>query len=756
MPYRDVYGPNAVAKDIIAGVVVALIALPLCLGIAFASGAPLFSGLIAGVVGGVIVGFISRSHTSVSGPAAGLTAVVMEQITEHGFAAFLLVLLLAGVLQVVLGLIRAGSIANFVPSSVVRGLLAAIGVILILKQVPHVLGHDKDPEGDMAFFQYDQQNTFSEILELMRDYHFGAAAIGLASVLLILFWDRIPRLKKSPIPSALVVVLFGVTASQFYNWLGGYWVINGEHLVDVPVAQSLLEMRGFLTFPDWSAWTHYSVYVSSITLCIVATLETLLNLEAVDKLDPWQRQSDPNRELVAQGVGNIVCGAVGGIPVTSVIIRSSANINAGARTKLSTITHGSVLLLCVSLLPSMLNMIPISCLAAILLVTGFKLASPKLVRELWSEGLYQFIPFVVTVVAIVLTDLLIGIAIGLAVSIAFILSSNIRRPVRRVFEKHIGGEVQRVVLASQVSFLNRAALNNIMNEAAQGSHILFDARNTDYIDPDVLSMLKDFKSNVGPARGISVSTIGFRNKYQIHDDIVYVDYATRSLQEKLTPQSVLEILMQGNERFRNGQRLTRDLGRQVEQTSAGQHPLAVILSCIDSRTPSELIFDLGLGDIFSVRVAGNVVSPKVLGSIEFACAIAGAKLVLVVGHTRCGAVKAAVQASAQPQSAAQVHGCEHLETVVRDIQRAFAPPESNWFASLDDAALEAYANQVATQNVLQSVAAIRSQSRTLAGLCDEGKIAVLGALYDVSTGRVHILDDAQSIAKSGVAFRSAD
>ena len=336
--------------------------------------------------------------------------------------------------------------------------------------------------------------------------------------------------------------------------------------------------------------------------------------------------------------------------------------------------HGVLLLVSVLLLPAWLNLIPLSCLAAILLVTGVKLARPAMVRRMWDEGRYQFIPFAVTVVAIVLTDLLIGVLIGLAVSIGFILTSNLRRPIRRIVEKHLGGEVVRIELANQVGFLNRAALDRALDEVPRGGHVLLDAQNTDYIDPDVLNLIRDFKEKKAPARGVDVSLLGFRGEYQLRDQTLYVDYSTRDLQSALTPEQVLQILKEGHERFRTGRRLTRDLGRQVNATAAGQHPLAVVLSCIDSRTPAELIFDLGMGDIFSVRIAGNISSRKVLGSMEYGCAVAGAKLILVMGHTRCGAVTAAVNFASTEGSAAEATGCQHLDPIVHDIQQAIDPP----------------------------------------------------------------------------------
>lgn len=734
---------STLPRDLTAGLVVFLVALPLCLGVALASGAPLLSGVLAGIVGGVLVGLLSGSQTSVSGPAAGLTAVVAAQIVSLGsFSTFLLAVFLAGLIQIGLGLARAGFISSFFPSSVIKGLLAAIGVILILKQIPHVLGHDHDPEGDLAFQQPDQENTFSELLRTIGDIHPGAATIGLLSIALLVVWDRWKSLKYSPVPAPVVVVGLGVGISLMLRELGGAWSIEPVHRVQVPVADTLAGFLGFLQAPDFSQLSNPAVYRAAAMLAVVASLETLLNLEAVDKIDPQQRTSPPSRELVAQGIGNMTVALVGGLPVTSVVVRSSVNINAGARTSASTVVHGVLLLLSVALLPSWLNLIPLSCLAAILLVTGMKLVNPALLRRMWSEGRYQFIPFAATVVAIVLTDLLIGILIGMAVSIAFILNSNLRQPIRRVVEKHRGGDVLHIELANQVSFLNRAALTKVLDEIPRGRHVLLNAENTDYIDPDVLDLIRDFKEQTGPTHGVEVSLRGFRDKYQLRDQIQYVDYCTRELQDAVTPQQVLEILKDGHERFRTGQQLTRDLGRQVSATAGGQHPLALVLSCIDSRTPAELIFDLGVGDIFSVRIGGNITSRKVLASVEYGCAVAGAKLVLVMGHTRCGAVTAAVNLICQSQTAAEATGCQHLDHIVNDILQSTDPQACADAQRWPAEQRESFVDDVARRNVLRVARRMREQSWTLDGLVRKGRIAIVGAMYDIGTGHIEFLNEA--------------
>ncbi|MDR3623047.1 MAG: bifunctional SulP family inorganic anion transporter/carbonic anhydrase [Paludisphaera borealis] len=740
MTYQTGQLRSTVTRDLNSGLVVFFVALPLCLGVALASDAPLFSGLLAGIVGGILVGLLSGSQTSISGPAAGLTTIVAAQIALLGsFQAFQVAVVVAGLIQIVLGSIRAGFIAAFFPSSVVKGLLAAIGVILILKQIPHVLGHDPDPEGDMSFQQPDHENTLSEIGRLLGDVHPGAASIGLVSIALLVLFSKWKPGKKSLVPAPLLVVILGVGMSLLFRRVGGQWVIEASHLVQVPVADGLAASLGYLQFPDFSILSNPAVYTSAVTIAAVASLETLLNLEAVDKIDPQQRNSPPSRELLAQGVGNVALGMIGGLPVTSVIARSSVNINAGGQTKLSTIFHGVLLLVSILLFPTWLNQIPLSCLAAILLITGVKLASPVLVKQMWSQGRSQFIPFAVTVASIVLTDLLTGVLIGLATSIGFILSNNVRRPIRRIVEKHLGGEVVHIKLADQVSFLNRASLTRALDELPRGSHVLLDARRTDYIDSDLLDLIRDFENKTGPARGVEVSLRGFKSQYQMQDRTQYVDYSTREIQSALTPQQVLQILKDGHERFQNGQHLTRDFGRQVQNTAKGQHPLAAVLSCIDSRAPAELIFDTGVGDIFSVRVAGNITSRKVLGSLEYACAAAGVKLILVMGHTRCGAVTAAVNLACSGESAATATGCQHLEPIISEIQQSVEPLDRLSLEQLPASERESFVDSVARRNVVRVVEAIRQQSETLDGLVREERIAIVGAVYDVVSGDIDFL-----------------
>lgn len=766
----------SVTQDLLSGSIVFLVAMPLCLGIAIASDADPIAGLISGIVGGMLVGLLSGSHTSVSGPAAGLTAIVAAQIIELGsYSTFLLAVVLAGIIQIVLGLIKAGALSAYFPTSVVKGLLAAIGIIIILKQLPLLLGHNKDmgvlfghsealaeynkhphpqvdyshPLGDVfaGFFK-----SIGEVWLYSGGIQWGAIAVGVVTILFLVMWDRIKTLKQSLLPAPLLAVAISVGMAVLFSHFGEHWKLDETQLVDVPIAKSVDEFRAFFSFPDFSKLTTVAVYVAALTLAAVASLETLLNLDAVDALDPKQRRSPPNRELIAQGVGNVVVGMIGGIPLTSVVIRGSVNVNAGAQSKLSAIFHGLLLLACTALIPTVLKMIPLSCLAGILILTGFKLASPRLFLEMWREGRYQFMPFLFTLVAIVVTDLLVGIGIGLLLSLIFVLNSNLRRPLRRIMEKHVSGDVLHIELANQVSFLNRPALEQAIREVPESCGVLLDATNTDYIDPDILQMIRQYKRNSNLGIMPRISLRGFRDKYQLDDEIQFVDYTSRDVQAKLTPDLALRILQQGNERFCNNQRLARDLGRQVLATSTGQHPFAAVLSCIDSRAPVETILDCGLGDVFSVRVAGNVTSPKVLGSLEYATAVVGAKLILVLGHTKCGAVNAAVNLTSSAQSIEQATGCQHLESVLEEIRPSIPLPVLNGLRSAQ-LPMEQFIEDVGRKNVIHSVQRIVQQSRTIGCLVEQGRVAVVGAIYDVQSGRVEfLLDESVGLTETTVSI----
>lgn len=506
-----------IKSDLPAGIVVFLVAVPLCLGIALASGAPFFSGMIAGIVGGIVVGFLSNSQLSVSGPAAGLTAIVLASIHQLGaFETFLLAVVMAGLIQLILGFVKAGAIANYFPSSVIKGMLTAIGVIIIMKQIPHAFGYDKNAEGDMRFIQVDGSNTFSSLINAISKIDFGATLLCFISLAILILFER-PFFKKKLklLPGGLVAVVAAIALNEYFLATGSFLAVNNGHLVNVPVASSFSEFLGFFTFPDFTQFANPQVYVIALTLAAVASIETLLCIEAVDRLDPEKRVTSPNRELVAQGIGNMTSGLLGGLPITSVIVRSSANVNAGAKSKFSTISHGLLLLICVSLIPGLLNKIPLASLAAILLMTGYKLCNAALFKKMFQLGKYQWVPFVITVIAIVFTDLLTGVGIGLGVSILALLYGNYKNSYYFHKEKHHEGETILIHLSEEVSFLNKASIKLTLEHLPQNSTVIIDATDSQYIDYDVLEIIRDFKEIQAPLKNIQCKTVGFKEVYKI-------------------------------------------------------------------------------------------------------------------------------------------------------------------------------------------------------------------------------------------------
>lgn len=505
--------------DFSSGLVVFLVALPLCLGIALASGAPLFSGIISGVIGGIVVGLLSNSHLSVSGPAAGLTAIVLSAISELGtFELFLTTVVLAGCIQLVLGFIKAGTISNYFPNNVIEGMLAGIGVIIFLKQIPHAVGYDPDFEGDEAFVQSDGQNTLSELFAVFNHVHFGAIAIALISLLLLTLWPKIKPLQKFKfIPPALVAVLFGIVINVFWTQDGSSLAISGDHLVQLPVPDSIEAWKTTFKTPDFSQLGNSKLWVIAFTIAVVASIETLLCIEAADRMDIYKRYTNTNLELKAQGIGNILSGLIGGLPMTSVVVRTSANAASGARTKMSAIIHGILLLLCAVIIPKYLNMIPKATLAAVLLLVGYKLANPKMFWHFYKRGIFQYIPFVATFLGVVFTDLLKGVALGLIINILFILWGNMKQAYVFRAVNYKEGDVIHIDLAQEVSFLNKMAIKNTLNNLPKGSQVIIDASNTVYIAHDVQDLIREFYEIKSVEKEISVQLIGFKDAYDLEN-----------------------------------------------------------------------------------------------------------------------------------------------------------------------------------------------------------------------------------------------
>jgi len=503
-----------IKSDLPASFVVLFVAIPLCLGIALASGAPLLSGVIAGIIGGIVVGSLSKSSIGVSGPAAGLAVIVLDAITAlGGFEVFLLAVVFAGIMQIIMGYLKAGVIGYYFPSSVIKGMLTGIGIVIILKQIPHAFGYDASYEGDFSFFQTDGHNTLSELVYMLEAISFSALIVAVIGFALILVWDNILankhaffKLVQGPIVAVIFGIVYQIVTVNFFP----AWAIAQEHTVNVPLFSNTSEFFALFTLPDFSQINNIDVYTVAITLAVVASLETLLSVEATDKLDPEKRVTPANRELIAQGVGNIASGLIGGLPLSQVIVRSSANVQSGGKTKLSTIMHGAFLLILLITIPRVLNLIPLSVLASVLIIVGYKLAKPSIFKHMYGLGKSHFIPFIATILGLVFTDLLIGIGIGLLIGIFNILLKNFRNShFMHLKESDAPGDAHTVniVLSEEVTFLNKAAIMYELNNIVEGSRVVIDMSKSYHVDYDVLEIIDNFKIGA-QSRNIEVNLIG--------------------------------------------------------------------------------------------------------------------------------------------------------------------------------------------------------------------------------------------------------
>jgi carbonic anhydrase len=720
---------DTLKKDIPASIVVFLVALPLCLGVALASGANFLSGIIAGIVGGIVVGALSGSQTSVSGPAAGLTAVVLSSIQQLGaFEIFLTSVVIAGVLQLILGIARGGIISNFIPSNVIKGLLAAIGIILILKQIPHAVGYDAVPEDDFSFDEPGGGNTFTVLLGMLDYITPGALIISLVSMVTLVYWDKTPLKRFSFFPASLFVVVLGVLLNSLFSSVAPALAIGSSHLVNLPPIDTS-NLANYFHLPDAAHFSNWKVYTVALTIAAVASLETLLNLEAVDRLDPHKRESPPNRELLAQGVGNITSGLLGGIPVTSVIVRSSVNIGSGNATKMSTILHGIFMLVSVIALSNVLNLIPLASLAAILIVTGYKLANIALFKQMFKKGWNQFIPFVVTILAIVFTDLLIGVLIGLAISIFYILRINFNNSFKMRKEKLAIGEIVKLELSEEVSFLNKASIKTSLWKIPDNTKVMIDATHSEFIDDDVLEIIDDFKNTVAPERNIALNIIGLKRNYQFQDHIHFLNVLDKETQLRLKPNEILDILKEGNLRFAAGRSQKKYYLQQIDATGSEQNPMAVIISCIDSRTSPEMIFDASIGELLTIRIAGNITTDSIIGSAELAIKEIGAKVIIVMGHSNCGAVSAAIRGLKDGKIG---HITSRIDTAIRMYDSQTVQRDGEKLKML---------SEITWLNVRNSIHEMLERSHYLSEMASKNEIAIVGAYYHTSTGKVEFEEE---------------
>jgi MFS superfamily sulfate permease-like transporter len=494
-------------NDLKASFVVFLVAIPLCLGISLASGAPLLSGVIAGIIGGIIVGFLSNSQTSVSGPAAGLAVIVLDAITKlQDFYLFTLAVFLAGIFQICFGLLKGGNLGSYFPNSVIKGMLAAIGIVVILKQFPHAIGYDHEYMGGLSFFDIlNEGNTFLDIVLGFKFLSLGAVLISILSIFSMVYWEKLAKkgyIFFKIIPGALFAVILGISFNELVFPYFDNLVLSKDHLVNLPIQAGLYEFTQAFMMPNWDGLTNPVIYQVAITLAIVASIETLLSIEAIDKVDEFKRTTDKNKELIAQGIGNSLSGLVGGLPITSVIVRSSANVNSGSATKLSAILHGCWLLLAIVLIPRYLELIPLASLASILILVGYKLCHPSLFKRTYGLGNGQFIPFMVTILAIVFTDLLTGICIGLITGFAFILKSNSMKAIVVASE----GNDYLVRFMKDVSFLQKPRMTDILDSIPNDSTVIIDGSNHVHIDQDIIAIIEEFES-VSKKRNIKCEII---------------------------------------------------------------------------------------------------------------------------------------------------------------------------------------------------------------------------------------------------------
>ncbi len=516
-------------NDLPASIVVFLVALPLCLGISLASGAPFFSGIISGIIGGVIIGLMSGSKLSVSGPAAGLAALVLAAITSLGdFRLFLCAVVIAGILQILMSIAKLGGIANYFPSSVIKGLLTCIGILIIAKQLPHAFGYEHNEPGNISALLPFGEEDVHVLMQPLHHINIGVLMICLISIATMLVWDM-PFIKRWAkfIPGALVAVIVSVLINELLKASGSFLAIGADHLVSIKVASNPAEFLSFFTLPDFNGFLNSKVIITGIMIAIIASLETLLSIEAIDNIDPERNVTNTNRELFAQGIGNTIAGLVGGLPVTSVIVRSSANINSGAKSKLSAVFHGLLLLLSVILIPTLLNKIPLASLAAILLLVGYKLCKVSVFKDVISNGKYQYVPFFVTVAVILSIDLfgvipavkgeglLIGVIAGLIAAAFAILHGNLKNSYYFHKDKHHTGDIIKLHLSEEVSFLNKGSIRQTLEHLPENSTVVIDASNTKYIDYDVLEIIKEFRDIKAPLKNINCQITGFKEIYKI-------------------------------------------------------------------------------------------------------------------------------------------------------------------------------------------------------------------------------------------------
>ncbi|MBK8254726.1 MAG: sulfate permease [Polyangiaceae bacterium] len=710
-------------RDIPASIAVFFVAVPLCLGIAHASGAPILAGLVAGIIGGIVIGFLSPSHLSVSGPAAGLTAIVLA--AKQGLGSYELVVtavFVAGIIQLILGAAKAGFLASFFPSAVVRGMLAAIGVLLILKQFPHLVGYDFEEMGVLEFpitpedldERYGDEhpsgevNTFTVLLHSLRLFKKGALIIGVVALAVLIAWEKLVQKKLPSIPGSVVAVVVGVGLDALFQSRFQAIALEKSHLVQIPAFGSFGDLTAALTLPKWSGLAEPKVYVYAVTIAVVASLESLLSVEALDKIDPERMTTPANKELLAQGAGNILSGLLGGLPITAVVVRSSVNLNAGGKSKLSAILHGVWLVVALIALRPIINRIPLSALAAVLVYTGAKLASPKAFREMLTHGYHQWLPYVVTIAAIVFTDLLKGVAVGFVISSIFILRNSY---ISTRFQLETFGRFKRLVLGREVTFLQKARLMATLEAIEPGHLVEIDGSGSRYIDPDIVDVIAEFRE-AAAHRNIQVIIAGIPRLKQYTPDF-----------EKIMSDEYKKLLSNNQEWVK--EKLASDADF-FKKKGEGQAPQFMFIGCSDSRVPENTITQTEPGEIFVHRNIANLVSLtdiNLLSVLQYSVEVLNVKHVIVCGHYGCGGVHAALQHTSFGL-------IDNWISQIKMIVKA----HHDELVKIDDP--EAYERRVVELHVIQQCRNLYKTSIVQNAVRKFGFPKVHGWVYDLHTGLI--------------------
>ncbi len=715
-------------QDFKASINVFFISIPLCLGVAVAANAPVQAGIISGIIGGIVVGLCSGSHVNVSGPSPAMIATIYSAMLHFkDYRIFLCALFLSGIIQIIIGIIKLGRFGRYVPLNVINGLLFAVGAILIFNQFPVLIGYSTVSTGDFDFFKTNSNdNTLKILYHAISHLDLACTIIGFISILIVLFYDKISKKFKTQNIGSLIVVIFGIVSVIVLNYIGDNFStlpLTDKQLVQLPVFTSSISGRFFdlIMHPNFSYLCRLDVLYIAVIIGLIGSVESILSTEAGDKLDKEKRHTSLNRELLAQGAGNVVAGLLGGIPITALVLRTSVNINAGAKTKSSAIINGFLLFLAVLLIPNILNQVPLAALAAVLIMSGIKLIIQVDLKKIYKRGHSSFIPFGITVATIFFTNLLEGVLFGLIASAFFVLKSHQKNPFKSMYDKYSVDEAIRIKLPRQVSFLNKITFVDLIKSIPANSTVMIDAEECQYIDYDILDIIKDFNDFYAPNHNIKVTLNGFLEKYEIKNS-PFIATITKEQQEKMTPDQVLEWMIAGNKRFINGEHIYHSIIKQRQSTATqGQHPMAVILSCIDSRSAPELIFDLGIGDAVSIRIAGNIVNEDIISSIEFSCKELGTKLIVVLGHTACGAINAVCDGYSKNVARSILDKINPIVAKVKD----YIPKNI-------------LGEEVIKMNVINSTNLIE-KSAIIKEMIDSKEIKIVSAVYNIATGVVEFI-----------------